>query len=244
MAAPQLSLVSTLQQASLRNQLLSRIAPEDFDGLQPHLEPVKLALRQHLFEANTPIEFAYFFESGISSTTTTSRSSQVEISIAGREGMVGVPIVLGTDRSPFQCFMQAEGHGLRIASYQLDRVLRERSGLHRFLLRYVQAMSVQTSSTAFVNAEHNLETRLARWLLMCHDRTDGDDLALTHEFLSMMLGVRRPGVTTAIHVLEGNHLIRASRGLITVRNREGLETLADNAYGMPEAEYARLMAEG
>jgi CRP-like cAMP-binding protein len=136
------------------------------------------------------------------------------------------------------------GHGLRLPTAALKVAISTHPALDRSLRRYTQAMAVQTSATAFANAEHTVEMRLARWLLMCHDRTDGDDLGLTHEFLSMMLGVRRPGVTTAIHVLEGNHLIRASRGLITVRNREGLETLADNAYGMPEAEYARLMAEG
>ena len=243
MSTPQLSLISTPRQASLRNQLLSRMAPEDFDALQPHLEPVQLALRQHLFEADTPIGFAYFLESGISSTTTTGGSSQVEVSLSGREGMVGVAIVLGTDRSPFQCFMQAEGHGLRIASHQLDRLLRERPALHRHLLRYAQAMIVQASSTAFVNVEHNLETRLARWILMCHDRVDGDSLRITHEFMAVMLGVRRPGVTATLHILEGNGLIRNTRGVITVRDREGLEKLADDAYGLPEAEYDRLMAQ-
>jgi len=217
------------------------MAAEDFDALQPHLEPVTLGLRQSLFEANAPIEFAYFFEAGISSMATTGRSNQVEIGISGREGMVGMPLVLNTDRSPFECFIQTEGHGLRIASHQFVQVLRERPSLHQFLLRYAQAMSVQTSSTAFVNAEHNLETRLSRWLLMCHDRVDGDELHLTHDFMAVMLGVRRPGVTTTLHILEGNHLIRNTRGVITVRDREGLEKLADDAYGLPEAEYDRLM---
>jgi CRP-like cAMP-binding protein len=111
-------------------------------------------------------------------------------------------------------------------------------------LRYAQALSVQTSGTAFTNAEHTLETRLARWLLMCHDRVDGDDIQITHEFMSMMLGVRRSGVTTATHILEGNGLIRARRGGISILDRERLEEFADNAYGLPEAEYARIMAEG
>jgi CRP-like cAMP-binding protein len=96
--------------------------------------------------------------------------------------------------------------------------------LHRSLLRYAQALNVQTSATAFANAEHTVEMRLARWLLMCHDRVDGDEFAITHEFMSMMLGVRRAGVTTTIHILEGNGLIRAKRGVITVRDREGLGT--------------------
>jgi CRP-like cAMP-binding protein len=108
------------------------------------------------------------------------------------------------------------------------------------MLRYAQALNVQTSGAAFSNAEHTVEMRLARWLLMCHDRVDGDEFKLTHDFISMMLGVRRAGVTTALHVLEGHHLIRARRGSITVVDRDALMTLADDAYGLPEAEYERL----
>ncbi|MFL5518047.1 MAG: Crp/Fnr family transcriptional regulator, partial [Gemmatimonadales bacterium] len=100
----------------------------------------------------------------------------------------------------------------------------------------------QTASTAYANANHSLESRLARWLLMCHDRVDGNDIPITHEFMAMMLGVRRAGVTTATHILEGNRLIRARRGVITIRDRERLEEMTDGAYGLPEAEYARLMA--
>ena len=131
-----------------------------------------------------------------------------------------------------------------MTSHDLEEVIDERPSLHRVLLRYAQVMSVQTSGTAFANAEHTVETRLARWLLMCHDRVDGDDIPITHEFMAMMLGVRRAGVTTAMHILQGNGLIVAKRGVITVLDRERLEELADNAYGLPEAEYARQMAEG
>jgi CRP-like cAMP-binding protein len=126
----------------------------------------------------------------------------------------------------------------------LKDTIDERPSLHRLLLRYAQALNVQTSVTAFANANHTLEMRLARWLLMCHDRLDGDDIEITHEFMAMMLGVRRAGVTTSLHILEGNRLIRSTRGLVTVRDRDGLEKLADDAYGLPEAEYVRLMAEG
>ena len=166
------------------------------------------------------------------------------VGLIGREGMVGIPIALGVRATPFEYFVQHAGDGLRMAAHHLEEVIDERPSLHRVLLRYAQALNVQTSGTAFANAEHTVETRLARWLLMCHDRVDGDDIAITHDFLSMMLGVRRAGVTTATHVLEGNGLIRTKRGVITVLDRERLEELADNAYGLPEAEYARLMAEG
>jgi CRP-like cAMP-binding protein len=236
--------VSAPQQTSLRNRLLATLPSEDFAALQSHLEPVKLELRRVLIEPNQPIEHVYFPEAGYSSICTNTDGSKIEIGIVGREGMVGVPVALGVRTIPFEVFVQHAGEGLQMPAYHLEEVIDERPSLHRRLLRFAQALNVQTSGTAFANAEHTVETRLARWLLMCHDRIDGDDIAITHDFLSMMLGVRRAGVTTATHILEGNSLIRAKRGVITVLNREKLEELADNAYGLPEAEYARLMAEG
>ena len=140
--------------------------------------------------------------------------------------------------------LQNAGAGLRLSTPDLEEVIDERPSLHRLLLRYAHALNIQTSATAFANANHTLEMRLARWLLMCHDRVDGDEIEITHEFMAMMLGVRRAGVTTTLHVLEGNGLIRSTRRMVAVRDRAKLEELADDAYGLPEAEYARLMAEG
>jgi CRP-like cAMP-binding protein len=218
---------------------------EDFAALQPHLEPVDLPLRQVLIEPHQPIEHVYFPEGGYSSIVTNGGGEgRIEIGIIGREGLVGVPVVLGVSRVPFQFFMQNAGGGLRLSTPDLEEVIDERPSVHRLLLRYAHALNIQTSGTAFANANHTLEMRLARWLLMCHDRVDGDDIEITHEFMAMMLGVRRAGVTTTLHVLEGNGLIRSTRGLVTVRDRAKLEELADDAYGLPEAEYDRLMAEG
>jgi CRP-like cAMP-binding protein len=236
--------MSASQQSSVRNQLLAGLPAEDFAALQSRLEPVELELRQVLIEPNQPIAHVYFMERGYTSITTNTNGSKIEVGLIGREGMVGVPIALGVRATPFEYFIQHAGDGLRIAAYGLEEVIDERPSLHRVLLRYAQALTVQTSGTAFANAEHTVETRLARWLLMCHDRVDGDDIQITHDFMSMMLGVRRAGVTTSLHILEGNGLIQAKRGVITVLDREKLEELADNAYGLPEAEYARLMAEG
>jgi CRP-like cAMP-binding protein len=236
--------MSAPQQSSLRNQLLASMPHEDIAALEPHLEPVELGLRKVLFEPNQPIEHIYFPESGYASLVTSGGGSKIELGLIGREGMVGVPVVLGVGRMPFECFIQHAGHGRRMAASALEEVIDERPSIHRALLRYAHALNVQTSSTAFANANHTLEMRLARWLLMCHDRIDGDDIEITHDFMSMMLGVRRAGVTTALHVLEGNQLIRSTRGTVTIRNRERLEELADDAYGLPEREYARLMAEG
>ena len=113
--------------------------------------------------------------------------------------------------------------------------------LRKLLLRYAQVQFVQAVQTAFVNATYQSEVRLARWLLMCHDRVDGDELVMTHEFVSLMLGVQRSSATLAIQALEGYRLIKAGRGRMTVRDRKALEEIADAGYGLPEAEYARLI---
>jgi CRP-like cAMP-binding protein len=235
--------MSAPQQSTLRNQLLTALPAEDFAALQAHLEPVDLPLREVLFEADQPIPHVCFPEMGYSSIVTNGGGSKVELGIIGREGMVGTSVALHVDRVPFECFIQNPGHGHRMAVSALKAVMEERPSVHRLLLRYAHALNVQTSSTAFANANHTLEMRLARWLLMCRDRLDSDDIQITHDFLAMMLGVRRPGVTTTLHVLEGNRLIRSTRGMVTIRDRKRLEALADDAYGLPEREYARLMAE-
>jgi CRP-like cAMP-binding protein len=168
--------MSASQQCSTRNQLLSGLPAEDFAALNSHLEPVELELRQMLIEPNQPIAHVYFPEHGYTSITTSTNGSKIEIGLIGREGMVGVPIALGVRASPFEYFIQHAGDGLRMASHHLEEVIDERPSVHRVLLRYAQALNVQTSGTAFANAEHTVETRLARWLLMCHDRVDGDDI--------------------------------------------------------------------
>lgn len=229
------------QQASIHNRLLAALSAEDFASLQPHLEPISLEMRKVLIEPNKLIEHVYFPEQGMSSMTNNSADGKIEVGVVGREGMVGVPVILGVDRTPYEFFMQMPGHGLRIAAHDLEQAIDHNRSLHRHLLRYAQAKSVQTSETAFANANSDIEARLARWLLMCHDRVDGADVPLTHEFIAMMLGVRRPGVTVALHVLEGMKVIQARRGMITVLDREKLEELAEDAYGVAEAEYARLM---
>ena len=229
------------QQPPIGNRLLASLSADDFSRLQPHLAPIFLDTRQVLIEPNTPIEHVYFPESGMSSVTNNSAGGKIEVGVVGREGIVGLSIVLGVDQTPYEFFMQMPGHGWRIAAHDLERAMAQSPSLHRQLLRYVQAAHVQASETAFANANSDVEARLARWLLMCHDRVDGDDIPPTHKFIAMMLGVPRPGVTVALHVLEGMHVICAKRAVITVLDREKLEELAHDAYGLSEAEYTRLI---
>lgn len=225
-----------------RNRLLRVMAPEDFARLQPHLEPVDLLSQQSLIRPNARTEHLYFMESGISSITAEGANGRVEVGMIGREGLVGAtPVLLGSDRVPHDHFVQVAGTALRIRAEVVSTAVDESRALHKLLLRYIQTEMVQVRQTAFINATLNIEARLARWLLMCHDRVDGDELLLKHEFLSMMLGVQRSGVTLAMQQLEGAGRIRAKRGRITVLDRELLEEVADGGYGAPEAEYARLI---
>jgi CRP-like cAMP-binding protein len=231
-----------LQQASVRNRLLSALNPDDFDLIQPYLEPVALDLRQWLIEAGEPIQHVTFPEHGIISILADTSEGRIEVGLIGPEGMAGLPVVLGIDRSPHGYMVQAAGEALRITAPDLRTALRHSPSLHARFLRYAHTLIVQTAHTAYANACFTIEARLARWILMTDDRLEREDLPLTHDFLSMMLGVRRPGVTIAVQSLEGNRLIRAKRGHITVLDRTGLEGVADSAYGASEAEYARVMA--
>ena len=234
--------MSQLQQSNTRNRLLKVLAVDDFDRLVPHLQFVELPVQQSLIAPNQPVKHLHFIESEIASITVEGSMGKVEVGIVGREGLTGaIPVLTSSDRVPHDQFMQLSGDGHRIDAGILYDAFDTSRSLRRLLLRYVQAEFVQTRQTAYVNATYNIETRLARWLLMCHDRVDGDDLRVKHEFLSMMLGVHRSGVTLALQNLEGGRCIRARRGRITVLDRELLETVADGSYGAPEAEYARLI---
>jgi CRP-like cAMP-binding protein len=233
--------MAQFQQSNLCNRLLGAMTPADFALLQPHLERVPLNLREVVIPAGEPIQHVYFVERGITSVLAEIAQDRIEIGMVGPEGMAGVAVVLGVESSPHSFMVQAEGEALRIPALKLQAVMSRSPSLSAMLTRYVHCFLVQVSQTAYANGDFGLEARLARWVLMTQDRLDRDELPLTHEFLSLMLGVRRPGVTTATHVLEGNGMIRAQRGRITVLDREKLMDLADTSYGLPEAEYARVM---
>ena len=158
----------------------------------------------------------------------------------GREGMTGLPIVLGNHRSPHATYIQASERAC-VPAAELRKATQTSVSLRNSLLKFVQAFGVQTTHTAISNARSRLDVRLARWLLMAHDRIGDDTLSLTHEFLSLMLGVRRPGVTEALHALRERGLIAYGRGQIVVKDRKGMERMAGEAYGTPEAEYRRLI---
>jgi CRP-like cAMP-binding protein len=221
--------------------LLDSLAPGDLSLLKPHLETLDLPVRHVVEAANKPIKHVYFPTSGIVSVVATGpKDRQIEVGIIGSEGMSGISIVLGDDRSPNETFVQVAGAGIRIASDNVRRAMEKSSAMRLCFSQYAQAFMVQTAHTALANGRAKVEQRLARWLLMANDRLEGDELPLTHEFLAVMLGVRRAGVTTTLHLLESQRLISMERGRIMMANRAGLEELANGLYGVPEAEYRRL----
>src|SRR3954468_11544448 len=234
--------MSQPQHATVQNRLLKALSADDFARLQQHLEPVQTQLRQVLIAPHVPVTHVFFMESGFTSIVMQDSGHKVEVGLVGWEGLVGAaPVLLGSTSTPHEHFIQGAGGALRIDTQALLSAVGASPSLHSLLLRYVQTELVQARQTAFTNATYQLDARLARWLLMCHDRVDGDELTITHEFMSMMLGTQRSSVTLATQVLEGNHLIKAQRGRITITNRPGLEELADGSYGTTEAENARLI---
>jgi CRP-like cAMP-binding protein len=231
-----------LKQEDAKNLLLRRMAEADFDRLAPHLEPVKCGKGERLFGRFTPIEHVWFMERGLGSLVIVSpEGQQVEAGLFGRDGFTPTSLVHGSDQSPYDCIIQLPDEAYRLPVSVLREAMADSPALRDLLLRYVETLALQTSYTALSNAVHLIDERLARWLLMCHDRAEGDELPLTHGFLSIMLAVRRPSVTTSLHVLEGNGFIRAERGWITIRDRAALEEFAGDAYGVPEREYERLL---
>jgi CRP-like cAMP-binding protein len=225
-----------------RNRLLAALSSADLRLLQPNLEAVTLAFRQVLERPDKRVDAVYFPEAGFASVVAVQpNDTRVEVGLIGREGMSGLTIVLGNHRSPHSTYMQAAGEGQRIKTGELRKAMRASASLQGLLLKYVQAFMVQTAHTAISNARAKLDQRLARWILMADDRLDGNKLPLTHEFLSLMLGVRRAGVTEALQALERQGLIQASRGEITLRNRKAIERRAGASYGVPEAEFRRLI---
>jgi CRP-like cAMP-binding protein len=225
-----------------RNQLLSSLRGPDLSLLQPHLVHVTLEVRHAIQKAGAALESVYFIEEGVSSVVaSTPGGVEIEVGLAGREGLIGTSLIYGSTTSSTTTFVQIAGSAYRLDAAIFDRALLNSATFRSLMLRYAMAFNAQIVSAALTNGKAVLEQRLARWLLMCHDRIDGDTIALSHDFLAVMLGVRRSGVTAALHRLEGEHLIRSHRMVIVIRDRQGLQVFANGFYGTAEAEYARLV---
>jgi CRP-like cAMP-binding protein len=214
------------------NKLLRILSPVDYELLRLHLEPIELKLEMDLEIAHEQIAYAYFLDSGVASSVggNGNNGRPIEVGLTGREGVTALPLILGNHLSMYHVYMQVAGHGQRIAAKVLRDAIAASPTLHGLLLKFVQVFMLQLS-----------QERLSRWILMASDRLDGPELPLTHEFLAVMLGVRRAGVTDAVHALEGRGLIKAARGCLWIVDRDGLIEGANGCYGMPEREYRRLI---
>jgi CRP-like cAMP-binding protein len=229
------------QQGVCQNRLLAALPAEDFALLQPYLELVTLSVGDVLIRAHTPISRVAFVEQGIVSLVSLAEDAQqIEAGLVGFEGMVGVPVLLGAGQTPNEARVQMLGIAWMMPASALRNALEQSCQLRHQLLRYAHVVGVQATSTALSNGRFKLEPRLARWLLMCHDRTVGDELATTHQFLSLMLGVNRTSLTAVVADFERTGFIETRRGSLIIRDRPALLALAGASYGVPEAEYARL----
>jgi CRP-like cAMP-binding protein len=230
-------------QSTAKNLLLTTMLPEDFARLQPDLHRVDLDRGDVLVPANAPADYVYFPEGGVVSIVSdTPGRGRTEVGIFGKEGVSATSLLLGAPDTPHESFVQVgDTTALRIASDKYLAAIEQSSALQTMLLRFVQALMIQTAQSATTNAHQRVEARLARWLLMCHDRMEGDEIALTHDFMGMMIAAERSGVTVTLHILEGAGMIRSTRGRVLILDRAKLTDLAGDGYGVPEAQYSKLL---
>lgn len=221
---------------SIRNRLLASLSPADIGLLEPHLEAIELPVRHVLEIPNKPITHSYFIGRGLASIIARNSHKRLEVGLIGCDGMTGLAIVFGNDRSPHETFIQVAGDGRRISADKLRTAMEQSRSLERAFLKCAQAFMNQTANTALSNGTASLEERLSRWLLMANDRLEGTEVPLTHEFLSLMLGVRRAGVTVALNFLEQRGIIQLARGHIVILDRDGLAASANGSYHEPEAK--------
>jgi CRP-like cAMP-binding protein len=223
------------------NQLLDLLPPGQLERLRPHLIAEALPLNRTLQPRGKPVETVYFPTSGMISIVAMMRDgAAVEVGIAGREGMLGVQALLGDESSLNEAMVQIPGGALRMPASVLRQEMLESAPLRQVMLKYVQLVLNTATQSAACNRAHLLEQRLARWLLTARDRSGSDRLPLTHEFIAMMLGVRRAGVTVAAQSLQSAGLIEYAHGRITLADREGLEAAACECYEVTKREHARL----
>ncbi len=228
------------------NRLLARLSDDDFTALSPHLERIPLELGCVLATAGEDIRWVYFPETSvIGFAEVLSDGQRLAVALTGREGMAGWPLLLGNDRWPHEVIVRAEaGTALRIEAGVLRALLAQHAVVQTIMLRYVGSLTSQMARTVVSNLIHPIDRRTARWLLLYHDRIEGDEVMMTHEEMGVMLGVRRSSITDALHQLEGFGAIKGHRGRILIRDRAKLEELAGETYGTAEREYERLLVHG
>jgi CRP-like cAMP-binding protein len=226
------------------NRLLGLLSPKDYQRLKPHLQRVPLGYRQSLYRARQRLGYVYFIETGVGSLVNTMANGQAaEVGTIGNEGMVGLPLLLGDHRAPTSVYVQVPGAGLRMTAARFSAELARSASMRTVMLRYAHALFNQVAQSAACNHFHTLQQRCCRWMLMTHDRMQSDEFLLTQEFLAMMLGVQRTGVSLAAGALQRAGLIRYRRGVVTILDRRGLRQRACECYGLSKREFDRLLGD-
>ena len=225
------------------NRLLAALPEQSYERLSPHLEPVELAHGQIIWKPGEPIRSVYFPRTCVlSALVVLEEDAPVEAATIGREGMLGVPVVLGATNSNLKVPAQVPGEAARMDAKRFAQALEEEPSMRSLFLRYAQALQEQTSQSVACNRRHSLEERCARWLLMTHDRVGSDRFMLTHDYLAQMLGVRRAGVTVAAGMLQKAGFIKYSRGVVNVLDRKGLEDASCECFAVISARYDALLS--
>ena len=227
---------------SVENRLLAQLPTAVHRSIAGDLEPVRIELGQTLYAAGDSISHIYFPAKStmVSLLCRTSDGSSVEVGVTGWEGVVGFQPLMGSDATPHQLLCQIPGDALRIEKSSLQKVFQESAEMRDLLLRYVQALMGQISQTALCNRIHPVEERLARWTLVSYDRSDKQQLPLTHEFMARMLGVNRSTVSLTAATLQQSGAIRYSRGKVAVTDRDRLEDIACDCYHIVREQYKNL----
>jgi CRP-like cAMP-binding protein len=226
------------------NRLLSLFSDDDYERLRPHLSQVVLDYRKNLYEASRPIEQVYFPLEGVASLViTTADGAGVEVGTIGLEGMVGLPICLGDSDAPSSVYVQVPGTALAMEARIFRGELERSPTLNLIMLRYAHAFFNQIAQNVACIRLHRVEQRCCRWLLMTRDRMPADDFLLTHEFLAMMLGVRRTTVTDVMGSLQRAGLVQYRRGRVTILDHEGLRHRACECYDISRLEFDRLLGD-
>ncbi|HZH29479.1 MAG TPA: Crp/Fnr family transcriptional regulator [Pyrinomonadaceae bacterium] len=220
------------------NRLLAALPKKDYQRLLPELEPVPLTFGDIIFESDDRLRYVYFpNDSIISLLSSVEDREHLEVGMVGNDGMAGLHVFMGVARSRTRGLVQGAGSAVRMKATTLRRETNSIGSLHKLLNRYTHSLLTQISQSAACNRFHTVNVRLARWLLMTHDRIAGDEFRLTQEFLSHMLGVRREQVTHAASALQKQKLISYSRGLIRILDRAGLEAISCKCYRVVKDEY-------
>jgi CRP-like cAMP-binding protein len=225
------AVMSTPAPYTVRNLVLTTLAEAEFELLRPHLSPFELKRNAILHDLNKPVDSVYFIESGmLSRVARTQQDGPVEVAMVGRFGFVGVGAVLGMSGALLRTVVHVPGLALRIDATELQRIMREAPEIKDHLLRYVQLLMTQKAQVSLCHARHEIDKRVARWMLLARDRLQSDQLPVTHDLMASMLGVRRPGVSEALAALETGQVIRRSRGALHILDADKLQRASCECY--------------